>query len=520
MTPEIDDSLTTVLENMLAEYIFSPEILFPSRNIWQKQGTARAPSTKDLIPLLTPLTYEDTAMSGTSKAISIPYLPVLFRIAIDAYSKKRAKADAAVVETLFTALLSVVAGVDLQSEVLDEWAESEGSIASLLQVLIETETALSSSTLSRIVTKFANLNAPNPELVRWSLVETALTIDFDTFLHPDAAALTAQLFAALSNAAPLPQTSRVLHLVVDGFVKARDVIGFVERWSEQLKSGSDGDVWGRDELAGIFAPIVEDSLTSQQVVKTVGKLRKEKLWTVLDAILRGLRREETEAQLLTSSVLEEVVDTARKDSKDWRAWRLLVRIGGIKPELLVPVIEDAAKLVGAGKRWREAVFASEVLMRVAEVVPEGTAIKGAQVVLHTAAESLGRLKSWDRSIVSVDKTNFGHAVATAVIGGHLTILEKVDSAHMREFVDRLLGAALDAGVTIGPLDAAQLCQALLGRAEFYEHPAAKGMHPLISDHWSQTDEYRGYVIRSCGKAPIRGRHVESCRQSFEVVVKE
>jgi len=485
VTPEIDGSLRTVLQNMLAEYIFSSDMLFPVGSAGQKQGASQAPSAKDLGLLLAPLKREQTATSGTSKAVDILYLPVLFRIAIDAHSKKRAKAaDAAVVEAIFMALLSVVAGVDLQAEVLDESAASGDIIASLLQILIETGTALPSSTLSRIVAKFANLTSANPELVRWSLVETALTIDFDTFLHPDVAALTTQLFSALAKAGPLPQTSRVLRLVVDGFVKARDVIGFVERWSSQLKSSTEGDVWRSDELAGIFARVVEDSLTSQQVVKAVENLRQEKLWIVLDAILRGLRREETETQLLTSGALERVVETARKDSKDWRAWRLLVRIGGIKPELSVPAVEDAVKLVSAGKRWREAVFASEVLMRVAEDVPEGAAIDGAQIVLHTAAESLGRSKSWDRSIASVDRTTFGHAVATAVIGGHLAVLEKVDTAHRREFVDNLLGAALEAGPASGPLNAVQLCQALLGRAEFYEYPAVKGTYPAIPHDWS------------------------------------
>jgi hypothetical protein len=468
VVPNIVDSLKTTLENMVAEYVFHTEILFPV-TAGQKQSSVK-PSTKELTPLLALLKPADIAMSGTSEEpTNMPSLPLLFRIAINSQSRKRSKPDPAVVEVLFTALLSVVPGLDLESE-----ASSAGGdiIASLLQVLIETGTALSSATLSRIITKFAYLTSKDSALVRWSLVETVLEIDFDTFLHPSVAELTAQLFSALSHASPSDQVSRVLRLVVDGFVKARDVTGFVERWTEQLSSGVEGDVWRSDSLARVFAPIVEDSLTTPQVVKTIDSLREKKQWIILDAVLRGLRREETETQLLATGTLAAVVDSARSDD-DWRAWRLLVRIGNIKPQLLLPTISNAVQVVKAGKKWKEAMFASEVLIQLSEDTDNQDALKGAEVVVDLAAERLNKAKAWDGKIASLGKSSFGIALAMAITGGHLGILEKVDGSYRKKFVDSLLSAALAAKASSGLAETRQVLQALVKRADLYEYPAVK-----------------------------------------------
>ncbi|KAA8906110.1 Urb2/Npa2 family-domain-containing protein [Sphaerosporella brunnea] len=462
--PNIMDSLETTLKNMVAEYVFGTEILFPVTAV-QKQSSVK-PSTKELLPLLAPLKLEDTAMLGT-------YLPLLFHVAIKSQERKRSKADLAVVEALFTALLSVVPGLDLEPEVPNASASGGDIIASLLQVLIETGTALSSATLSRIVTKFAHLVSKDAALVRWSLVQTVLEIDFDTFLHPSVTDLNAQLFSALARAKPSDQVSRVLGLVVDGFVKARDVPGFVERWKEQLNAGDEGDVWRSDALARAFAPIVEDSLTTPQVVKTVDNLRVQKQWIILDAILRGLRREETELRLLATGALAAVIDSARSDGNNWRAWRLLVRIGSISPQLLLPIVEDAVRVVKGGKKWKEAMFASEVLIRLSEDTDDEEALKGAQVVVDTAAESLSKSKAWDGKITIIDKKSFGIALAMAIVGGHLGILEKVEGSHRKKFVDSLLSAALAVEAPSGLADARQVCQALVTRAELYEYPAVK-----------------------------------------------
>ncbi|KAF8251268.1 hypothetical protein K440DRAFT_659035 [Wilcoxina mikolae CBS 423.85] len=467
-----DNPLKKVLESMIAEYVFSPEILFPTTSA-QKQTIAK-PSTRDLIPLLASLKEEDTSISGSSEPVNIPYLPLLFRISIGSQSQKRSKADVSVVEILFTALLSVSPLLDLKSEVPDVSTAGGDIIASLLQVLIETGTALPSATLSRIITRFANLKSQDPTQVRWSLVGTALTIDFDSFLHPSVTSLTSDLFSALSKATPSEQVSNVLELVVDGFVKARDINKFIDQWTKRLKSGSEEDIWRGDALAGFFAAKVEGSLTSPQILKIVNRLREEHQWVILDAVLRGLRREDTETQLLTTGALEAVVETARKDVAEWRAWRILVRIGDIKPELLVPAVEDAVWLLRADNRWKEAVFASEVLMRVLDETNDEDALAGVHMVVDLAAETLEKLQSWDGRIVTVDDQNFGLAVAMAVAGGYLSVLEKIDGSHRNKFVDSLFQLALATqDSSSSTVNARQICQALVGRPELYEYPAVK-----------------------------------------------
>jgi hypothetical protein len=479
MDPNADSALKKVLESMIAEYVFSPEILYPTTST-QKQAAAE-PSTQDLIPLLAPLREEDTSMSGTSELVNIPYLPLLFRISIDSQSTKRCKADMSVVNILFTALLSVSPILDLRSEVLGVSAAGGDIVALLLQVLTKTGTALPSTTLSRIITKFANLTSQDPNQVRWLLIREILTIDFDSFLHPSVASLTSDLFSALSRATPSELVSNVLELVVDGFVKARDILKFVDQWTKQLKSGSEEDVWRGDALARVFAAKVESSLTSPQILKTVNRLREEQQWVILDAVLRGLRREDTETQLLATGVLEAVVEAARKDAAEWRAWRLLVRIGDIKPELLVPAIEDAVWLLRADNRWKEAVFASEVLMRVLDRTDDEDALEGVNMVVDMAAEALEKLQSWDGTIATVDDQNFGLAVAMAVTGGYLSVLEEIDRNHRNKFVDSLFQAALvTQDSSASTVNARQICQAMVGKPEIYEYPAVKGIGVLAS----------------------------------------
>ncbi|KAF8545317.1 Urb2/Npa2 family-domain-containing protein [Trichophaea hybrida] len=467
-----DNALKKVLESMIAEYVFSSEILFPTTSA-QKQTIAK-PSTRDLIPLLATLKEEDTSMPGSLEPVNIPYLPLLFRISIDSQSQKHSKADVSVVEILFTALRSVSPLLDLKSEVPHVSTLGGDIVASLLQVLIETGTALPSATLSRIITRFANLKSQDPTQVRWSLVGTALTIDFDSFLHPSVANLTSDLFSALSKAAPSDQVSNVLELVVDGFVKTRDINKFIDQWTKRLKSGSAEDVWRGDALAGFFAAKVEGSLTSPQILKIVNSLREEQQWVILDAILRGLRREDTETQLLTTGALEAVVETARKDAAEWRAWRILVRIGNIKPELLVPAVEDAVWLLRADNQWKEAVFASEVLMQVLDETNDEDSLAGVHMVVDLAAETLEKLQSWDGRIITVDNQNFGLAVAMAVTGGYLSVLEKIDGSHRNKFVDSLFQLALATqNSSASTVNARKICQALVRRPELYEYPAVK-----------------------------------------------
>jgi hypothetical protein len=478
---------------MLAEYIFSTEILFPATS-GQKQ-TAAKPSSKDLIPLLAPLKQEDTDMTGTAEEpVNARFLPSLFRIAIKAFSTKQgASADTAVVEVLFASLLSVVPGLDLETESVSPFGGD--IIASLLSVLIETKTKLSSGSLSRIITNFACLSSADRSLVRWSLVETALAIDFDTFLHPSAGKLSAEMFSALLGAPPSESVTRVIRLVVDGFVKARDVMGFVARWKEQLKSGTEEDIWRSDALAGLFAEIVENSLTSAQVAKLVNELKQEKSWVVLDAVLRGLRREETETRLLEEGIFESVAKAARNDDCEWRAWRVLVRLGDVQPEFMLPAVEDALRIVKGDNRWKDAIFAAEILLRVAERTDDEQALKGAQTLLRIAVDSLGTGEAWDGRVGSVNIKNFGVAVTLAIVGGHIGVLEKMEANIRNGFVDALVRASV---VIEGPEAAKRLqhmeetstaaadepsklvraddvCKALMGRPEFYEHTALKGI---------------------------------------------
>ncbi|KAI5820155.1 Urb2/Npa2 family-domain-containing protein [Pyronema omphalodes] len=461
--PNIDEQLKTILESMIAENIFSYDILYPVV-AGAKPGPPKV-ATTDLIPLLASLRSEDIEMSGTESSSNNTHLSVLFRIAIDSQSK-RSKTDPEVIGALFTALLSVISGLSLDSA--SPSPEGTEVIADLLAVLIETNTALPSTTLSQIITRFASLSTDAP---RWSLVRAVLAIDFDSFLHPSVPELTDALFTALSKSVVDKQVTEVLELVVEGFVKARDITGFIERWSIALRQ--EGGVWRSDELARIFAAKVETALTAPQIVKITKQLTEEKQWVVLDALMRGIRREDTENQLVKSGVLQEMVEVARKVDNEWMAWRVLVRIGDLAPELLENAVKDAVKILGEKKIRREAVFASEVLMRVVEETDDDEAIKGVHMLLELADKAFKSGRSWNGNVAEASKENFGLVIAVAVTGGHLPVLEKIDAGHRNKFVDNLFQSALTTESVEGIVDSRKICKTLVERPEVYEFPAVK-----------------------------------------------
>jgi hypothetical protein len=471
VAPNTDTKLKSILESMVAEYIFAPEILFST----SQNKQAPKPSTKEIVPLLATLKQQDM---DTEPSNSSPFLPALFRIAITSQSQGRnAKPDSSVVQVLFDALLTAIPHhLDIESSGKAVSATDANTIAALFQVLVDTGTALSSATLSRIVSNYAHLTSGSDD-VRWSLVETALRIDFDTFLHPSVANLTSELFMALSEAALSDDVKRVMSLVVDGFVKARDVMGFVERWKALLKSSNNlGSIWRSDDLSRSFSNIVETALTSAQISKLATCLVEEQQWIIADSIFRGIRREETEMRLLTDGVFEVVVGIARQDKRDWKAWRLLVRIANMQSDMVLSLIDDALEIVKLHECWKRTIFASQVLMHIAEDHDDNTALDGIQFIINLAAQGLEKLKQWDGRIDSVDDMGtFGAAIALVLIGDHLGSLEKVTDDCREQFVDELLRAALASNTSSNSfVDARIVYQSMVSRQELYEFPALKG----------------------------------------------
>ena len=489
--------LQALVGRMVTEHIFAPEIVFPLSADHQqkkeekekKKGPAAA-STRDLVPLLAPLKLQPSPGDGDEAHV---FLPAILRVAIASLDRRR-RADPAVVGVLLAAVQSVSLSLDLEQR---DAARIDGAtVMALVQVLRGTGTALPTAQLSHVVRRLANLRSSEPDAVRWPLVAAALAIDFDCFLHPSAADLVADLFAALSRAAaPSTAVCEVLDLLVDGFVQARDLAGFIARWEhalDQAQAGARYDAWRDDAVARSFGSRVESALTPAAIAQTAARLGAAAQWVVLDALLRGVERQATEAQLARAGALQRTAEAARRAGGDWHAWRVLVRIGGIEPPLLVPAVADAVLLLQQAEgRWPAALFAAQaIVLRLAQDDGGGdeSALEGMRTLLHLAAESLDSVRHaprrWDGRIATVDSHSFGLAVAAAIVGGQLAVLQKADGRHRNAFVDSLLDAALSpatgpaaaaAVAADGAVDARQIFRALVARPALYEHPAIKGI---------------------------------------------
>lgn len=390
------------------------------------------------------------------------FLPELFRIGVQAQVKRRnSRPDVLVVDVIFQTLLSAT--------IPDDSPVRGDVVAALLDILVQQTATLPTSTLLELTKTTAQLQSAKPN---WSVVEMVLKLDFDAILGSDTQ-ITDGLFTALSSAGDESQHFwSVLELVIDAFVTGRDLSSFVERWQSQLTiSGTKKQsIWKTDRLAGIFAKAVETSFTPFQIERIVKKLVEDDDWVVLDAVLRGVSREET-ITCLENGALSRVADAARLQKSNWRAWRSLVRVGETKPQLLVPVIAKAAEVIEA-KRWQEAVFAAEVLMRLAEV-EDTKLLEHVEKVFRKATKSLKKRHDWNGSIDEVSGKTFGIAVATGIVARYLALLEHVDAETRQNFVNALLDAALKPSSTT-LVSAQSLWRSMLQMDGFYECPRLKG----------------------------------------------
>lgn len=180
-------------------------------------------------------------------------------------------------------------------------------------------------------------------------------------------------------------------------------------------------------------------------------------------------------RLLTDGVFEVVVGIARQDKRDWKAWRLLVRIANMQSDMVLSLIDDALEIVKLHECWKRTIFASQVLMHIAEDHDDNTALDGIQFIINLAAQGLEKLKQWDGRIDSVDDMGtFGAAIALVLIGDHLGSLEKVTDDCREQFVDELLRAALASNTSSNSfVDARIVYQSMVSRQELYEFPALK-----------------------------------------------
>lgn len=443
------------MEQLIAEFIFSHEAIFPASN---SGINAVNPSSKDLRPLLAPLTVRKES------------LPHIFKIGIISQTKKR-KPNSDTIEAIFNAIISGALGTD--SLTRDTTDSDVGVIMEMLEVLVDTGTTISSEMLARIVDSISNLLPSDQGSVRWNIIEVVLKLDFDIFLGKGNETRVSKLTDALTeNGQDEGMVFKVIELLMDGFAKARDLEGFAKIWISELSKEENG-VWENDKVAKLFADRMEKGLLAEQINRILKTACQEESWVVIDAVLRGVRREATEDKIRGS--LLGIAESVSKGGPGWRGWRVLVRALQINKGLVRNVERKALKAMkksAAGTtrdQARETLFASEVLMTSMDlnVLAE---------VVNVAVEAMKSVqKGWDGSIGDIQEQNLGVVLVTGFTGRSLRVFELVLSDVRTRFVDEFLNMATRSIIgDVKNITGRTAWHGMLSNGVFYEYLALKG----------------------------------------------
>lgn len=445
------------MDQLIAEFVFSHEAIFPASNSGIK---VVEPSPKDLKPLVAPLTAHKEG------------LPHVFKIGITSQTRRR-KPNSDTVEVIFNSIISGALGVDSPSR---DTADSDLEIImEMLEVLVDTSTAISSETLAGLVDSISNISPGDHGSVRWNIVEVALKLDFDIFLGNGNEARASKLTDALTkNGQPEGIVFKVIQLLMDGFARARDLEGFAKIWISELSKEESG-VWENDKVAILFADRMEKGLLAEQIDRILRTACQEESWVVIDAVLRGVRREATEDKIRGS--LLRITESVLKGEPGWRGWRALVRVLQIDKSLLRNVQPKALKVMKkfaanntTRDQARETLFTSEVLM-------VSTDIDVHAEVVNVAVKAMKSVKEgWNGRVGDIHERNLGVALVTSFTCRWLGAFELVSPDVRTRFVDEYLNMATRNSIkdTNTNITGRTVWRRMLGSGVFYEYPALKG----------------------------------------------
>lgn len=354
-------------------------------------------------------------------------------------------------------------------------SDSSTVTTALLKVLVETGTTIYSETLAGIVDQISDLPGGEGRSVRWDVVELALKLDFDIFFGTQNQLRCTQLFEAFNNitlgASEEAQALETIELLVDGYTKARDLSGFITIWTNRLKSPH-SLFWENDVLAEMVSCRLEMALSPGQIeklVKAASELGSETDWVVIDALLRGVRTEETEDRL--KPLLPLLAKRLESCESGWRRWRALLRVLHIDRTAIDPGLSVGTRPREGTEEYSpaEELLSCEFWIAFSD--------KYAEKCVKVAIDSLGDAEGgWDGSISGITAQNLGLALAMGLTSGWLQSIERVLDVEIKErFADRSLDAALAAGGEGSTVTAKLVWQRMLANEEFYECPSLKGI---------------------------------------------
>lgn len=439
-------TLQPYLEELLLEFIFTPEIIFP-----RIPGKPSKASSKELTALLEPL------KSQTNGRIQ------LFRLAI-VPQPRRNKPDMETVEALVQAVIP-----------LSYARTSPGIFTGLLELLVENDINLPSETLSLIVDEASGLASGRVRDVRWRLIDLALKLDFDIFLGGSNQRRRGNLIHAIGHASDgnNDQILKTLEALIESYAKARNLGGFIEMWAKELQSRA--ALWESDAVAKMVGDRLEKNLSAfqiERIFKEACEAGSDLNWVLIDALLRGVRTDATEAKI--KKYLPKVVDTAETSTSGWRRWRVLLRVIQIDNTAVdqgfIQRVKPSAK---EDVDPRETLFFKELQIALSG----SNGVSPPEDALAIALPSTSSAP-WTGSVNDISNRNLCLALNTGYVNNWLESIEHIGSLPAKEeFVDRFLDSALHSKDNEKSLITARdLWLGMLANGEFFELPTLKGKY--------------------------------------------
>ena len=392
------NKIVSVLEELLLQHVIAPtremfEILQKVRAHIEDEGLQAKIGS-----LLAPLHYYGRKSQGTSQKGSVDALhPVahLYDLIVKHMSlgtSKERTISRPWLQYMFDRLSENVGSPTVTSQALKQAQDYSLATKQMLNIVLVHQVKLGNATLERVLKTVSQLLSSKPQQVDWHVIGLCLKIDSDVFVIPDHKGTSektpnqflAALFTKLNDLSNPTQEANdetltmiladVLVPLLDGFVHARDMIGFVNHWRSNLtlhekspngseskrftdseskvsSSGVRGTrcIWKHEGLVQAVAGRLESHLTIGQIelylqevhssVESARSTSGPDVWSnvsanlvILDSVLSGCSHENT-ISMLSKTIQSTYVALLMLCEADglsptlrWRIWRCMAII--------------------------------------------------------------------------------------------------------------------------------------------------------------------------------------------------
>lgn len=235
----------------------------------------------------------------------------------------------------------------------------EGTLSSMLDVVIQSKHALNKEAMDAAMYLCMNQNSG----IDYGVLRRLAELNTDALLAYDNGKILDLLADSQSIMIEGEETWKLMDNLVAGYVKARNLTSFLERWRKELgsKPWQRKDIWNHDLLQTIVASFIEKALNLSQIEQLVNQMSTAVSYpetVVMDCIIRGIVRIDTLDKLRSNEDILAFVKAMHEDlannstTSEWKEWQVLLRVsetwGSDMVKDYYPVLKVKAKQLVKG----------------------------------------------------------------------------------------------------------------------------------------------------------------------------